>query len=62
VNSIVVTYYTYLQMVEELNSAKYTQSKAVSDNCRFAAPELWMEGLMTTGSDVWSFAMTALQV
>jgi serine/threonine protein kinase len=51
------------QMVEDMNGAMYTQSKGVSDTCRFTAPELLMgENPMTTGSDIWSFGMTALQV
>jgi hypothetical protein len=50
-------------MVEDMNGAIYTQSKGVSDTCRFTAAELLMgDNLMTPGSDVWSFGMTVLQV
>jgi hypothetical protein len=50
-------------MVQDMHGASYTQSKGVSDSCRFTAKELLTgDGAMSTASDIWAFAMTALQV
>jgi hypothetical protein len=50
-------------MVEEMNGAPVTQSKGVSDSCRYTACEQLMGSVhMSPATDVWAFAMTALQV
>jgi serine/threonine protein kinase len=51
-------------MVEDMSGAPLTQSKGVSESCRWMAPELLMgeTQIMTTYSDVWSLGMTILEV
>jgi hypothetical protein len=56
---------TLRQMVEDLlkPGATITQSKGIPDGCRFTAWEHIMGNMfMTYASDIWSLAMTALQV
>lgn len=52
------------KMVEDMSdSATFTQSKGVSDSSRFMAPELMMgPSTMAPSCDIWSFAMTTLQL
>lgn len=52
------------KMVEDMSGAPFTQSKGVSESCRWLAPELLMgeNATMTTSSDIWSLGMTILEL
>lgn len=52
-----------LQMIEDLTGVPFTQSKGVSESYRWFAPEMCCSpGIVSTSSDIFSFAMTVLEV
>jgi hypothetical protein len=52
-----------MQVVEDITGVPFTQSQGISDSYRWFAPELCVgPGILSTSSDIYSFAMTALEV
>ena len=51
-----------MQVLEDIDFAAYTRSAGVSSAYRWFAPEVSKAGTMTPSSDVFSFAMTMLEV
>jgi hypothetical protein len=50
-------------MVEDITGVPFTQSRGVSDSYRWFAPEVCVgQGVLSTNSDVFAFAMTVLEV
>lgn len=51
------------QIVEDITGIPFTQSRGVSDSYRWFAPEVCVgQGVLSISSDVYAFAMTALEL